>query len=157
MQPDPMQPRMYDDIERHLGEADDFAAAAVPTGMYLAWCANLHLLDTDFQQQHESLLLRLRYREITGAEFFIAACGGRFERSLLNARGQAFTDHYYPHFLDDYREVFGADTYAVKDDWAHYDLLAPVLMRHLMAPPEKDSRSDSSAAGRLRKWWQSWH
>lgn len=152
-----MQPDVYDDIDRHLTEAEDFASAAVPTGMYLAWCANLHLLDADFQQQHEALLLRLRYREITGAEFFIAACGGRFERAMLNARGQKFTDSYYQRFLDDYREIFGADTYRVKDDWDHYDRLAPVLMRHLMAPEARDARSGNDDAGRPRKWWQRWH
>ena len=33
-----MLPETYDDLDRHLPEADDIAAAAVPSGVYLAWC-----------------------------------------------------------------------------------------------------------------------
>ena len=150
-----MQPDAYDDLDRHLPEADDIAAAAVPTGMYLAWCVNLQLLDPGFARDHESSILRLRYREITGAEFFIAVCGGRFTRAMLSEQGQRFTDAFYDFYLDEFRSVFGRDAYRVKDDWDHYDRLAPLLTRHFMTSVGR--RSSTAAADDTpsrRKWWQ---
>lgn len=150
-----MLPETYDDLDRHLPEADDIAAAAVPSGVYLAWCVNLQLLDPAFAQDHESSILRLRYREITGAEFFIAACGGRFSRAMLNPQGQRFTDSFYDRYLSEYRGIFGTDTYRVKDDWDHYDRLAPMLTRHFMTSVgHRAPETTTAVSTTLRKWWQ---
>ncbi len=47
---------------------------------------------------------------------------------MLTAEGRAFTDHYYPKYLDAYNDVFEAEPdYGVEDTAAAYDRIAPVL------------------------------
>ncbi len=144
---------VYDDIDHHISEAGSIERACVPMGMYLAWCANLHLISEQLQQSCETLLLRLRYREVTGSELLVAGCGGRLTSDCLNAQGRQFTDRYYAAFLDDFRAVFGEDIYGVADDWAHYDRLSRVLTRHYMAGAEKSRRR---AGSRGSRWWKFW-
>jgi hypothetical protein len=147
---------IYDDIGHHLGAAGTFDRAAVPLGMYFAWCANLQLLARAFVDAHETLVLRVRYREVTGAELLVAGGAGRLDDSHLNEEGQRFTAAYLPGYMDDFRAAFGGDPYAVPDDWAHYDRIAPVLTRKLMqqraAADDRDTRADEP---RHRRWWWS--
>ena len=145
----------YDDVDRHLEAAGSIDRAAVPMGLYLAWCANLQLLSESFQSEHETLVLRVRYREIGGSELLIAGCGGSFDRAVLNADGQRFTDGYYAQYMDDYRSVFGDCVYRVKDDWAQYDRIAPLLTKHYMHSGRHGRKMPRSGA-RDKKWWQRW-
>lgn len=147
---------VYDDLDHHLSAAGSLERACVPIGMYLAWCANLHLVSQSLQSRCERLLLRLRYREVTGSELLVAGCGGRFTSESLNEQGKQFTDRYYPSFLDDFREVFGEDIYDVKDDWTHYDILSPVLTRRFMHSDAGASRDLRARGGRTSRWWKFW-
>lgn len=153
-----MRPELYDDLDRHIAAAGRIERAAVPIAMYLAWCVNLKLLDPAFEREHEGPVLRLRYREITPSEWFVGACGGRFERRMLSAEGMRFTDAYYPRYLADFRDVFGADVYSVADDWPHYDRLAPLLMRRFVDGGEYPAADPAprAAAARQRGWWRFW-
>ena len=139
----------YDDLDNHLPAAGSIDRAAVPLGMYLAWCANLGLLSTAFQQAHERLVLRLRYREITGSELLVAGCGGSLTSDVLSEAGCAFTRTYLSGFLADCRAVFGEDVYGVQDDWSQYDRIAPVLTKKYMT-----GRADPVDSG--KRWWQIW-
>jgi len=143
---------ILDDLEAHLEAAGSLERAAVPLGMYLAWCANLQLVSGQFQVAHEGVILRLRYRELTPAEFFTATTGGTLALDALSPGGQAFSQAYYPDFPADLRRLFGSDPYSVQDDWPHYDQIAAVLTRHYMA--WKD-RGRTRASGR-RGWWRRW-
>ncbi|MGE0625924.1 MAG: hypothetical protein AB7I04_09450 [Pseudomonadales bacterium] len=142
-----------DDLDRHLPDAGSLHRAAVPLGMYLAWCGNLHLLSAGFQQTHELALTRLRYRDLSPAEFLTACSGGHLDAADLSDEGRAFTEAYYADYLSEFRETFGCDPYDVSDDWPHYDRIAPVLTRHLMAWKQGERRSGHDAP---RKWWQVW-
>ncbi|MFV2091088.1 MAG: hypothetical protein ACC642_10540 [Pseudomonadales bacterium] len=149
---------VIDDLDRHLPAAGSIERAVVPMAMYLAWCVNLQLLDSDFQSDHEGQLLRLRYREISPAEFLTTTCGGHFSSALLNPEGQRFTDGYYQDYLRDFAATFGTTlegVYAVNDDWATYDQIARVLTRRIMAS-KSASRSGNYAEKGRRKWWQVW-
>ncbi len=145
-----------------MAEAGSLAKAAVPPGMYLAWCANLQLISGHFQQAHEDALLRLRYRELSPAEFFTATTTGTLELSQLSPSGGDFSRAYYHRYMADFRSTFSDDPYAVRDDWAHYDQIAAVLTRHFMAwkdggrakrlyPPSNGER-----LGKRSKWWRRW-
>jgi hypothetical protein len=145
-----------------MAEAGSLARAAVPLGMYLAWCANLQLISGRFQRDHEGVLLRLRYRELSPAEFLTATTSGALELSQLSPSGVAFSSAYYHRYMDDFRSTFPNDPYSVRDDWPHYDQIAAVLTRHFMAwkdggrskklhPPRNGERQ-----GRRGKWWRRW-
>src|ERR1039458_6977260 len=69
--------------------------AATHIGMFLAW-AVLNELESDFHSQRSAeLLARLRRREITGRQFFEAACSEKFSEKDLNEDGNAFAQQYY--------------------------------------------------------------
>jgi hypothetical protein len=146
---------VLDDLDRHMKAAGSLERAAVPLGMYLAWCANLQLISGWFQQEHEIALLRLRYRELTPAEFLTATTDGALEFSQLSPGGQAFSRAYYDGYLDDCRAVFGADPYSIRDDWAHYDQIAPVLTRYFMHWKDGGRKgSVDRSGGRGSNWWR---
>jgi hypothetical protein len=140
---------VYDDLDRHLPEAGSIERAAVPIGMYLAWCANLQLVSRRLVEEAEQLLLRVRYREVTGSELLVAGCAGELHSRWLSEDGQRFTDEYYPQYLADFASVFGGDVYDVKDDWAHYDKIAAVLTKAYMHGVGRH--------GQGRKWWKFWN
>jgi hypothetical protein len=117
-------------------------------GMYIAWCANLQLVSRRLVEEAEQLLLRVRYREVTGSELLVAGCAGELHSRWLSEDGRRFTDAYYSRYLADFAAVFGGDVYGVKDDWDHYDEIAAVLTRAYMHGAGKQ--------GRARNWWKFW-
>lgn len=146
---------IHDDLGRHLAAAGAIDRAAVPLGMYLAWCTNLQLISDELAGEHGRLVLRVRYREITGAELLVGACAGELADRHLNDEGRRFTAFYLPRYLDDFRTTFGTDPYAVPDDWVHYDLIAPLLTRELMAFRKNHSAGGSKVIGRTdQRWWR---
>lgn len=154
---------LVDDVDRHLQAAGSLAGATVVPAMYLAWCGNLHLLSTEFQEAHAGLLTRLRLRDLSPAEFFTGTTGGAIHTDMLSSEGRAFTEHYYPDYLADFQAAFGggADNdfhvYAVKDDWASYERIATLLTRRFMTFRQGGRRALRKArAGRGRRWWQVW-
>ncbi len=147
---------IYDSLAHHLPAAGSIDRAAVPLGMFVAFCANLGLVSASFAQRHETLLLRLRYREITGSELLTAGCGGELQRDMLSEAGQAFADRYLDRYMEDFRSVFGNDVYAVADSWQQYDRIAPVLMRELHGADPARKRRAGSTDSREKRWWQIW-
>jgi len=142
---------VIDDVGRHLPAAGSFDRAAVPLGMFVAWLAQHQLLSEALCEAAGSLVTRVRFREITGSELLLSGCGGALEAEHLSAEGLAFTEHYYERYLDDFRNVFGADVYAVRDDWDHYDRLAPAITAALMGFRGRGRRRAAE-----EKWWKFW-
>lgn len=130
--------------------------AATHIGMFLAW-AVFNGLENDFHRQHSAEhLARLRRREITGRQFFIAACKEKFAEKDLSPEGNAFAEYYYSGdagerglYFTDYKKVLVAGLpsfWHVADTWANYDRIAPVISKRFeewKAPPRK-------------RWWQFW-
>ncbi len=130
--------------------------AATHIGMFLAWAVLNELVNDWHRQRSPELLQKVKQREITGRQFFEAACGERFSERDLNPEGNAFAEHYYadqagqrgPYFAD-YKKVLAAGLpsfWHVADTWANYDKLAPVITRRYQEwknPPKK-------------RWWQFW-
>ncbi len=158
----PSTQRVLDDLDRHMVEAGSLAKAAVPLGMYLAWCANLQLISGRFQRDHEDALLRLRYRELSPAEFFTATTTGTLTLDQLSPSGAAFSSAYYHRYMEDLRATFPDGPYSVRDDWPHYDRIAAVLTRHFMAWRDGGrgkklySRRNRERSGGRGKWWRRW-
>ena len=138
---------IYDNLDNHLTEAGSIEKAAVPMGMYLAWCVNLQLVGGQLHIEHERALLRVRYREMRGSELLVSACGGTLRSEYLNDGGRAFADRYYAKYLDDFRDLFEVSPYEVEDDWPHYDKIATVLTERYM--------NQGADKGTWWKFWQS--
>jgi hypothetical protein len=130
--------------------------AATHIGMFLAW-AVFNGLENDFHRQNSAdLLARLRRREITGRQFFEAACREQFAEKDLNPEGNEFAEYYYRDaagerglYFTDYKNVLDSalpSFWHVADTWDNYDKLAPVITRRY-----RDWKNP------LRKrWWQFW-
>jgi len=130
--------------------------AATHIGFFLAWAA-LHELLNEYHEQHSTELVnRLRARQITGREFFEAACKEQFAERDLNVDGNSFAEHYYRDpagqrgaFFADYKKVLAAGLpsfWHVADTWENYEKLSPVITKRYEAwknPPRK-------------RWWQFW-
>lgn len=130
--------------------------AATHIGMFLAWVIN-HRLENEWHRQNSpGLLEQVRRREITGRQFFEAACNEKFAEKDLDVEGNAFAEVYYRNsagergaYFEDYKKTLtkGLPSFwHVTDSWANYDRLAPVLDRRYQEwkhPPKK-------------KWWKFW-
>src|SRR5512136_1972962 len=113
--------------------------AGTHIGMFLAW-AVLNGLESDFHRERSAeLVARLRRREITGRQFFEAACSESFSEKDLNEEGNAFAEYYYvdeagkrgPYFTD-YKKVLATrlpSFWHVADTWDNYDKIAAVINR----------------------------
>ena len=130
--------------------------AATHIGIFLAW-AIMNGLENDFHRQRSAELLdRLRRREITGRQFFEAACQEKFAEKDLNPEGNEFAEYYYRDsagerglYFADYKKTLTADLpsfWHVADTWENYDQMAPVIGQRYAEwknPPRK-------------RWWQFW-
>jgi hypothetical protein len=125
--------------------------------MFLAWAVQ-NGLENDFHREHSAgLVAKLRRREMTGREFFGAACKEQFSEKDLSPEGNEFAEAYYRNaagergdYFADYRRVLAAGLpsfWHVADSWENYDRLAPEITRRYQQwknpPPRK-------------RWWQFW-
>jgi hypothetical protein len=131
--------------------------AATHIGMFIAW-AVAHNLENDFHRRFSSeWLAKLRRREITGRDFFFAACKEQFAEKDLNVEGNEFAEDYYRNcagergsYFEDYKQVLAANLpgfWHVADTWQNYDRLAPII----------DQRYEQWKNPRPKKrWWHFW-
>lgn len=131
--------------------------AGTHIGMFLAW-AVLNGLESDHHRAHSAgLLARLRRREITGRQFFEAACQERFAEKDLNDEGNQFVQHYYVdeagrrgEYFADYKKVLTArlpSFWHVADNWENYEKIAAVINRRYAEWKNPRAR---------KRWWQFW-
>jgi len=131
--------------------------AATHIGMFLAW-AVINELHSDLLRDHyEELLAKLRRREITGRQFFEAACSERFSERDLNEEGNAFAQHYYVDetgkrgaYFADYKKVLTAGLpsfWHVANTWENYEKIAAVISRRY---------EEWKNPSRRKRWWQFW-
>ena len=132
----------YDDAAWHAG--DEFPrdlppeAGATHAALFLAWalCADLggdyHVIDSAED------LERLRARQLTPVQYFLAVCDGQLTDEDFSPEGNGFAIAYYQQgvsgYLGDYQEYLakGLPTeYHVPGGWTSYDKLKPVLDRRL--------------------------
>ncbi|HEV2210196.1 MAG TPA: hypothetical protein VG167_15570 [Verrucomicrobiae bacterium] len=130
--------------------------AATHIGMFLAWAATHGLLNEFHEKQSPELVAHLRARQLTGRQFFEAACKEQFAEKDLTVEGNAFAEHYYrdlsgkrgPYF-EDYKKTLARGLpsfYHVADTWQNYAKLEPVITARYESwknPPKK-------------RWWQFW-
>jgi hypothetical protein len=131
--------------------------AATHIGMFLGWAA-LNGLESDYHRERSAeLLSKLRRREITGRQFFEAACNERFSERDLSEEGNAFAQYYYADeagergaYFADYRRVLASSLpsfWHVTDSWDNYDKIAAVIARRYEGWKNPSRR---------KRWWQFW-
>lgn len=143
----------YDRIDWHSG--GEYPTDLPPEnggihiGMFLAW-AFAHGMAGGFHHEESAHWLeQLQRRRITGLDFLLQACDGKFWEDDLDDEGNAFAIDYYRadsafarqhgSYLDDYCDVFNRhaeangfeyeSTYHVENTWENFDRIAPVLDR----------------------------
>ena len=130
--------------------------AATHIGMFLAWAASQRLLNDFHEQNSAELLGKMRNRQMTGRQFFAAACKEQFAEKDLNVEGNAFAEYYYRNeagekgpYFDDYRKALAKGLpsfWHVADTWENFDAIAPLITKRYEEwknPPKK-------------RWWQFW-
>ena len=143
---------IIDDVARQLSAAQadgcgsSFERAAAIPGMFLTWCVNLGLISDELARREESRILRLKYRDITGGEFLVSACGGMLDASMLSANGLSFARENYEAFELAAREMIEMP---IEDNWVHYDRMAPWLTEKYLG--RKGSRKRANKRG-----WRGW-
>src|SRR5664280_2569622 len=107
----------------------------VHIGAFVAWLANNEMLDEKWVAGSNRANAVAAIRDRTGMPSALRdVTEGRLGGEMLTAEGQAFASAYYaPEYVypRDWRRAFGrnADHYAVPDDWATYDWIAPLISR----------------------------
>jgi hypothetical protein len=107
----------------------------VHIGVFVAWLANNDMLDEKWIAESHLAGASAAIRDRTGSPSALRdGTDGRLGSEMLTAEGQAFASAYYAPeygYPRDWRRAFGrnADHYAVPDDWATYDWIAPLIDR----------------------------
>jgi hypothetical protein len=134
----------YDDASWHYGgnfpKGLPERAGATHIGMFVAWMIVNKFHSEELAEDVGEFLEKLLRREITGAEFVMAALDEKFTDQDLNKEGNGFTLAYYQgknnasRYVEDYFALFGVDEsscYGVGDTWENFDLLAPHIAARL--------------------------
>lgn len=138
---------VIDDIGRRVPDAGSIERAAVVPGLFVAWCVNLGLISEAVARDAAQAVVRLRVREIGGAEFLVSACGGTLDDRVLSETGFAFARAHYGAYRD---FVEASLPKPLEDTWSNYDRVAPWLTTRYMGRARRRRRLD----WRRWKWWK---
>ena len=120
-------------------------------GMYLNWIIDTDLIGELHIKESIDGIEKVKAKTITGRDFLIDYCDGKFWDEELNEIGQAFTKDYYSSdkYFDDYANILGSDVesiYHVENNTQNYELIKQTL----------DNRFEKWKNGRNKKPWQFW-
>ena len=133
---------VVDSIDRHLDGGNSIESAAVIPGIFIAWCVNMGLVNPAEFVDVERAVVRLKYREITGGEFLVAALGGEFREEHLSNNGVIFARRWYAPFVEEASVRLGE---MPEPKWSTYEQMSPWLTERLLG--RKSGR---------KKWWRFW-
>ena len=133
----------YDDYSWHYeGDyPDDLPAenAATHIGMFLAWCICNNLASDELKEDSGEDIEKVINGNMTGAQFLINNCDGKFCDNDLSEIGQKFAADYYngdsafskefSSYLEDYCKVFDDSNsiYRVEDSKENYIAISSVM------------------------------
>ena len=121
-------------VDAYLPYAGDLAQACIPLGFFTAFCLQHHLLNPEVEQVHADLVTQCRYQEGPVSALFVAL-GAQLQEQHLSPKGQRFADLVLPGYRERFCEVFGEDSWQIKDEWSHYQRIAASLVRDLYGRP----------------------
>lgn len=130
----------YDDASWHY--AGDFPdnlpeeAGATHIGMFLTWALINDIAGELHLDASRESINKVKNHEMTGSEFLLKECDGKFTNEDLNDEGNSFTQHYfgdgdgYGKYINDYQEALSSglpSMYHVEDSWENFSTLKPLL------------------------------
>ncbi len=130
----------YDDASWHYG--GDFPdnlpgeAGATHIGMFLAWALINDMAGELHLEGARESIKKVKNQEMTGSEFLLKECDGKFTNEDLNEEGNSFAQHYfndgdgYGKYIKDYQEALSSglpSMYHVEDSWENFSMLKPFL------------------------------
>ncbi|WP_340317347.1 DUF7832 domain-containing protein [Rhizorhabdus argentea] len=134
---------------------EDWRALWEVIAIFVAWCVLNGMASELHTDDSAELLAKLKARNISPAQWFIAACDEKFTEEDLTKEGNAFAAAYYgaggdlasdPNaYLADYEKEFSEteSLYDVSDTWESYDRIAPKIALRLKRRPKPP-------------WWKRW-
>lgn len=101
-------------------------------GMYLNWIIENNLIGEIHLTESTNALEDVKARKITGRDFLIEYCDGKFWEEDLNEIGLEFTKDYYltDKYFTDYADTLDSNedsVYEYKNSWDNYGKLKIVI------------------------------
>ena len=83
------------------------------------------------------------------------ALGAQLQEQHLSPMGLRFANRVLPEYRERFCEVFGEDSWRIKDEWSHYQRIAALLVRDLYGqPPTASSSWAGRMFGKLTRLWR---
>ncbi|MBE8728114.1 hypothetical protein [Flavobacterium hungaricum] len=120
-------------------------------GMYLNWIIENNLIGEIHLTESASLLEDVKAKKITGRDFLIKCCDGKFWAEDLNEIGLKFTEDYYSSdkYFGDYANTLDSNQdsiYEYENSWENYDKIRLVIDKRFKDWQKKNNK----------KPWQFW-
>lgn len=132
---------------------------ATHIGVFLAWAFHQGLEGELHQQDSADDLAKIRAHEMTGREFLMEMCDGKFTSEDLNDEGNAFVEAYYDKgYFNDYDEAIDTSslksTYHAEDSRENFKKVAAMLDQRFQE--WKSGSLTVNVTKRDRPWWKFW-
>lgn len=146
----------YDDASWHHG-ADNFPKAspeelgATHIGLFLRWCfvkgwaGKLHVTEAP------AAVAAVVNGGMSGTDFLLKHCDGKFTDEDLTPEGNAFAERYYGDdglYLVDYQRVFGECMYSASESAHDFASFTSLLDERL--------RTNLLTKSQVKPWWKLW-
>ncbi|KAF2331537.1 hypothetical protein [Flavobacterium nitrogenifigens] len=120
-------------------------------GMYLNWIIENNLIGDIHMTESAILLENVKAKKITGRDFLIKCCDGKFWAEDLNEIGLKFTEDYYSSdkYFEDYVNTLDSNhdsIYEYKNSWENYEKVRLVIDKRFKDWQKKNNK----------KPWQFW-
>lgn len=154
----------YDDASWHTGgefpkdlQPED---AATHIGMFVAWALHHGLASSLHLKDDADAVAAVQERRLTGRQFVLDHCDGKFTNNELNKPGNAFAAAYYEKgYMTDWQTFAAArgvtSDYHVPDTWATFDDVSRILDLRFAEWQAGNVEFAPLPASLLRKrgWW----
>ena len=120
-------------------------------GMYLNWIIENNLIGEIHLAESASLLENVKAKKITGRDFLIKCCDGKFWAEDLNEIGLKFTEDYYSSdkYFGDYANTLDSNQHSIyeyENSWENYEKIRLVIDKRFKDWQKKNNK----------KPWQFW-
>lgn len=105
-------------------------------GIFVAWLVANDLLAEPLKRRAAKAVSRLRLQDLTGSAFLTTVLEGELRPDQLSEAGRDFAERYL--VSGTYRRDFDAIAFDGDDEWAHYDVVAPLITAAWRGEPQPE-------------------
>ena len=144
----------FTSVDSYMPYAEDLTQACIPLGFFTAFCLQHQLLSPEVELRHKDVVAQCRFQEGPVSALFVVL-GAQLEDADFSPAGRLFADRVLPTYCDRYCELFGADSWQIKDNWDNYQRMASLLVRELYGQPPRSTKSVlRSVLKKITKLWR---